>query len=177
MSTTPKAVEVPSAPTKKTIPGIREYRFPVWDIDMSTCSGRAFKEDSKDTRWKPHIFRESQCGRQLVAGSDLCLFCTTRKEKADEADTDVAKAKLQWNGLITEEPPTWTHMLGTAWAEKSNPVFTAEEDPTAAEIDELCVSLGAAHAEIADLRDMLAAKDAENAELLAKLAYIKLAFL
>ena len=107
----------------KVAPASSEYRVPVWDIDTSVCIGRSFK-DGKDKRWKPYIYRESQCGGKLVEGSDICTKCACREQKAI-AEPEKA-AKIGWLGRITEEPYDWSHMLGTAWAEKKKPVFSPE---------------------------------------------------
>jgi len=79
------------------------------------CMGRALKADKQ---YKPHVYRERQCGSACVEGSDLCSKCDNgQKEYA--ADPSYHK----WPGRITEEPFDWVHMMGTAWAEEKKPKF------------------------------------------------------
>ena len=95
------------------------YRVPAEDIDESVCVGRRVAE--MDKRWKPAVFREAQCGKAVLEGSDLCAVCSRRQEKfADEEDATKA-AKIGWLNRLTEEPPEWCHMLGTEWAEEKKP--------------------------------------------------------
>jgi hypothetical protein len=95
------------------------YRVPAEDIDESVCVGRRVAE--MDKRWKPAVFREAQCGKAALEGSDLCAVCSRRQEKfADEEDATKA-AKIGWLNRLTEEPPEWCHMLGTEWAEEKKP--------------------------------------------------------
>ena len=108
------------------VPEPSDYRVCAADIDHSTCLGRVLK-GGEDKRWKPIIYRESQCGGKLVEGSDICTKCACREQKAI-AEPEKA-AKIGWLGRITEEPYDWSHMLGTAWAEKKKPVFAAAADP------------------------------------------------
>ena len=62
------------------------------------------------------IYREYQCGGAVVSDS-LCKTCLRRKA-AYKGEVGV------WHGLITEEPPSWMHMLGTDWAAQRKPVWT-----------------------------------------------------
>ena len=86
-------------------------------VDLTTCVGRG-KDDDK--RWSPIVFRERQCGKKVVDGCDLCTTCAKRAEK--NVDMTVPGG---WLGRVTDEPPSWMHMLGTAWAEKAKPKFNA----------------------------------------------------
>jgi hypothetical protein len=98
-------------------PDASEYRVDAAAIDESVCIGRITK-GGEDKRWKPIIYRESQCGGKLVEGSDLCSKCAKREEKynADPKPCD-------WTGRVTEDPLDWVHMLGTTWAEEKKPKF------------------------------------------------------
>jgi hypothetical protein len=92
-----------------------ENGFEPEDADLSLCLGRLLV--SKDTRFKPVVYKTGQCQRKPVAGSTLCSFCAKRKEKCESEEmTDPAKAG--WNGIVTEDAPEWAHVLGTAWALK-----------------------------------------------------------
>jgi len=108
---------VPEAAAEPAVPAASDYRVCAADIDHATCVGRSLK-DGADKRWKPIIYRESQCGKKVVEGSDLCTICTKREDKYDAKPGP-------WTGRITEEPPGWLHMLGTAWATDKPPVFNA----------------------------------------------------
>jgi hypothetical protein len=89
------------------------YRIAAADIDYSTCVGRRLADSTKDTRWKPAVYREFQCAKPLAAtGGDLCETCRARKDRYDAAPSP----KVEWMGRITEEPLGWLHMLGTEWA-------------------------------------------------------------
>lgn len=101
-------------------PSAAAYRLRAEDIDMSTCLGRKLA-GGEDKRWKPVIYRESQCGAAVEDGCDLCKTCQRRLEKFVEAP----KAG-PWTGRVTEEPLGWVHMLGTEWAEEKKPRFSAD---------------------------------------------------
>ena len=89
------------------------YRIAAADIDYSTCVGRRLADSTKDTRWKPAVYREFQCAKPLAAtGGDLCETCRARKDRYDAAPSP----KVEWMGRITEAPLGWLHMLGTEWA-------------------------------------------------------------
>jgi hypothetical protein len=88
------------------------YRMAVADIDDSVCVGRRLADSTKDSRWKPAVYREFQCGKTQAAGGDLCETCRARKDRYDAAPGP----KVEWMGRITEEPLGWLHMLGTDWA-------------------------------------------------------------
>lgn len=79
------------------------------------CMGRALKADKQ---YKPHVYRERQCGSACVEGSDLCSKCLQGQDSY-AADPSYHK----WPGRITEEPFDWVHMMGTAWAEEKKPKF------------------------------------------------------
>ena len=101
-------------PDDGSVPTAASYRLAPSDIDDSVCVGRVMKDGvDDDKRWKPAVYREHQCGGALVEGSDLCSGCSKRSEKAAETGKHGA-----WNGRVTEDPPSWCHMLGTAWASK-----------------------------------------------------------
>jgi hypothetical protein len=99
------------AARKPKVPVPADYR--VKRIEASLCAGRAlFDVDAcKDKRWSKQVYYEYQCVRAPQAGNDLCRVCEARLERFAETGTFGA-----WNGRITEEPPAWTHMLGTEWA-------------------------------------------------------------
>jgi len=96
-------------------PDVAAYRMAPESIDESTCVGRKL-DGGEDKRWKPAVYRESQCGKALKDGCDLCTTCAGREEKF--AETSKAGA---WNGRVTEEPPAWCHMLGTTWGDEKSP--------------------------------------------------------
>jgi hypothetical protein len=93
-------------------PTAAAYRMAAADIDDAVCVGRRLADSTKDTRWKPAVYREFQCGKAQVAGCDLCETCRARKDRYDAAPGP----KVEWMGRITEEPLGWLHMLGTEWA-------------------------------------------------------------
>ncbi len=169
-----KVVKEKAAPKEKVVvalpeasagaPDASEYRMAVDSWDAETCIARITK-GGDDKRWKPIIFRESQCGGKVVEGSDLCAKCCKREEKyaADPKAGD-------WCGRLTEEPLDWQHMLGTAWAEEKKPKFLGaagsgavssavsvadEEEPKAKPADKPADKLAAKEA-------AKAAKDAEK---------------
>lgn len=128
VSTTKKASAAAAAPKPKkeksipaplpvpddgSVPTAASYRMNPSDIDHSVCVGRILREDDKDKRWKPAVYREHQCCKAVNTGSDLCSGCNSRQEKAAETGKHGA-----WNGRITEDPPSWCHMLGTAVSAK-----------------------------------------------------------
>jgi chemotaxis protein histidine kinase CheA len=95
-------------------PDASAYRIAPSEIDETLCQARRIVNEDK--RWKPAVFGEGQCDKKPVDGSDLCKTCTARLERyADDPKPGV------WLGRITEEPLSWTHMLGTEWAETKAP--------------------------------------------------------
>jgi hypothetical protein len=116
-------VKVPAAPKKalpmpEGEPTAEDYRMAVASIDLSVCVGRDLK-DGEDKRFKPIVYRESQCGK-AIAEDGLCKVCAKRNAKYEETGKPGP-----WNGRVTEDPLDSCHMLGTAWAETSKPVFGA----------------------------------------------------
>jgi hypothetical protein len=109
-------------------PSADAYRLAEDSIDMSKCLGRKLR-GGKDKRWKPAVYRESQCGAKVEGGCDLCTTCQRRMEKFVENPKPG-----DWHGRVTEAPPDWAHMLGTEWAETKKPKWlgggaaAAEED-------------------------------------------------
>jgi histone H1/5 len=119
------AKPLPSAEDGETAPTADSYRLKAADIDETVCVGRA---KDNDNRWKPIIYRERQCGKKLVDGSDLCAGCQKREEKYED------KAG-PWLGRVSDdEPLSWLHMLGTAWAEKAKPKFNASASGSSASV-------------------------------------------
>jgi hypothetical protein len=118
------AAELPSA--SAGAPEASEYRIDPSSIDETVCVARSLK-DGEDKRFKPAIYRESQCGKKQVEGSDLCAICEKREALCAE---NPAKPG-HWNGRITEEPGDWVHMLGTAWAAKARFVGSASAPASA----------------------------------------------
>jgi rubrerythrin len=98
-------------------PAVSAYRVSAADIDHTVCVGRRLADSTKDTRWKPAVYREFQCGKELSdeEESDLCPTCSARKTRYDAAPGP----KVEWMGRITEEPLGWLHMLGTDWAPRA----------------------------------------------------------
>jgi hypothetical protein len=153
------AIALPEA--AEGTPQASEYRVDSDMFDSSTCIARITK-GGEDKRWKPIIFRESQCGGKLVEGSDLCAKCCKREEKyaADPKPGD-------WCGRLSEEPLDWQHMLGTAWAEEKKPRFLgASAVPSGATsvADEVASENGSAQEMPAPKKPDAAAKAAKLAE-------------
>ena len=108
-------------------PDASAYRVTAEGIDDSKCVGRITK-DGVDKRWKPAVYRERQCGKE-VTEDGLCKTCAARSEKYE------GKAG-PWMGRITEEPLEWVHMLGTEWADKKKPVFLGVDSSAPASVAE-----------------------------------------
>lgn len=111
-----KADSVAPVEQMEGAPTAADYRLKEEEIDHTTCLARKINgtDKSKIREWKPIIYRELQCGKKRVEGEDLCLLCKTKSELYTGSEGT-------WWGLVTEEPPSWMHMLGTAWAAKSQP--------------------------------------------------------
>jgi len=88
-----------------------EQAYRIAAVDKKRCVGRILTEGAKDTRWTKHIYYEGQCIRLPQAGSDICGVCAGRAERMR-----ITGKHGPWNGRVTEDPPAWCHMLGTAWA-------------------------------------------------------------
>jgi histone H1/5 len=114
-------------------PDESEYRFPEEDVDHTTCVGRRFTQEDK--RWKPAVFGETQCGKAVKEGCDLCTTCANRLERYA-----AAPKPGPWLGRITEEPPSWAHMLGTDWAAEKEPKWRGVASDSAAASEASSVS-------------------------------------
>jgi hypothetical protein len=142
-ATSPKAAKAPKAkkeaapiggPEGEDAPTPESYRLSADEINADLCQARKYAAGSEDKRWAPHVYSESQCKRKPVDGTELCQLCTTCFEKESQDE----KFK-KWLGLITEDPESTTHMLGTEWAAKCKWVGTpapAEAPAPAAEAPE-----------------------------------------
>ena len=143
------SMSLPSA--TEGAPTADSYRLNAVDVDSSVCVGRILK-GGDDKRWKPIIYRESQCGSPLAPGSDLCSKCSKRAEKyATESKTG------DWNGRVTEEPQGWVHMLGTEWALGKKPRFMSASSASSAS------SAASEDAEEHEMSQHPSATDAEDA--------------
>ena len=170
-------VPVAEPVAEPVVPAPSDYRVCAADIDHSTCLGRSLK-GGEDKRWKPIIYRESQCGKKQVEGGDLCTICT-KTEAAYDGKVG------PWRLRVTEEPPGWLHMLGTTWAAKKKPVFNASASSsssasssasTVGESDSDAESKDAAKATKAAAKaEAKAAKEAAAAALAAEKAAAKAA--
>lgn len=105
------------------IPLASSYRISIDAVDPTFCMARSLK-DGEDKRWKPVVYREKQCTSVPTDGSNMCAACLDRHAKFIET----TKPK-HWNGLITAEPPGWSHMLGTDWAIAKPPTFVGVQAP------------------------------------------------
>ena len=161
-----------AAPAEDDAPSADAYRLAEDTIDMSTCLGRKFSSGA-DKRWKPAIYRESQCGAAVEDDCDLCKTCQRRIEKFAE---DPA-ATVGWLGRVTEDPPGWCHMLGTEWAETKKPKWlggAGSDLDDSAEMSSVASSVAAKKAKkvvaaAAKKAEKAAAQTAENAALRAAL--------
>lgn len=115
----PASAPAPALPSagEDGAPDASAYRLDASAIRADGCQGRSL-DGGQDKRWKPAVYRESQCGGARKEGCDLCAKCHARAEKA-AAGSD--PAKIGWNGRISEAPPSWSRMLGTAWADGAEP--------------------------------------------------------
>jgi hypothetical protein len=135
------------------------------------CDGRRFNDGDPttvDRRWKPAVYRELQCGG-VITEDGLCATCLRRREKYAAEPSP----KVGWLGRLSEEPPEWCHMLGTAWATEKKPVFGAGS----AASSEVSVASAAAKASAvaAEKAQKAAAKAAEKAQKAAAKAAEKAA--
>jgi hypothetical protein len=119
-------VEKVALPLPEGCPTASDYRLDASEINHSLCVGRDLS-GGEDKRFKPTIYRESQCGKPAADG-DLCKTCAKRCAKYEESGK-----QGPWNGRVTEEPLDGCHMLGTAWAETKKPVFGAGSAAASAE--------------------------------------------
>ena len=123
-SAAPKKAAAPKTAARKTValpasadaPKAEEYRMDPGDIDSTTCIARILA-GNEDKRWSPAVYSESQCGKPVEDGCDLCSRCKERLEKY----TADPRSMPHWNGTLAEEPLPTTHMLGTVWAASRNP--------------------------------------------------------
>jgi hypothetical protein len=95
-------------------PDAAAYRMAEADIDSTSCLARVLLPQGKDKRYRPAVYVETQCRSKLKEGCELCEKHQKQVDSFVETDKHGA-----WNGMVTEEPPAWCHMLGTAWSEKT----------------------------------------------------------
>lgn len=138
-------------------PSADAYRLKEEDIDMSTCLGRKLK-GGEDKRWKPVIYRESQCGSAVEDGCDLCKTCQRRLEKFVETPKPG-----DWTGRVTEEPLGWVHMLGTEWADEKKPKWIGGSAVEASETGSVASAPSAASSK-KSAEEKAAEKEAKKAE-------------
>ena len=120
-----KPAKLAVLPVGEGIPTAADYR--VDEVAHGVCISRRFN-GGEDRRWKPFVYRESQCGNAVMKGSDICAKCAAKEEKY----ADNPSPKCDWLGRLTEEPFGWSRMLGTAWALNKPPVFLGETAPVSA---------------------------------------------
>jgi hypothetical protein len=94
-------------------PTAASYRIDPATIREDGCQGRDIHE-LEDFRWSPSVWGERQCTRPVLAGYDLCKVCIAREHSYAKDPTRAHRSR--WFNRITEEPPGYTHMLGTVWA-------------------------------------------------------------
>lgn len=122
----PKTAKPAAAlPAGEGIPTAADYR--VASVTEGVCVSRRLR-GGEDRRWKPIVYRETQCGAPVVEGSDICTKCAAKEAKF----ADDPSPKCDWIGRVTEEPPGWCRMLGTAWALGKPPVFLGAAAPEGA---------------------------------------------
>jgi hypothetical protein len=151
------AVSLPEA-GEDGAPSAEDYRLKEEEINADTCQARRLN-GGEDKRWKPAVYRESQCGGKTVEGSNLCEICTRRLQRYVAAPSP----KADWTGLVTEEPLDWVHMLGTDWATGKPPkwlgvVTSASGSEASSEAGEVAAAPKVSRAEAA------AAKAQERAQ-------------
>ena len=98
-------------------PSAADYRLPAERILPDTCVARLVHADE---RWSPKVYMETQCCAPPVPGSNICGECAVRSDKFHYNGGAPKTNGYSWNwfGRVTEEPPAWLHMLGTAWGVK-----------------------------------------------------------
>ena len=106
-----ETLPAPPLPEGEEAPGPEAYRLAEADIKEGVCIARVLTETNKDIRWSVAIYNEAQCGAAVEDGEELCAGCA---EKAARYEED--KKYRKWHGTVHEEPLSWMHMLGTAWA-------------------------------------------------------------
>ena len=161
-----KAVAAPAAlpEAEDGAPDASAYRLDAADIDESTCMARSL-DGGEDKRWAPTVYREKQCGKDVVEGSDLCATCTARLARFAE---DPKGMRSKWFARVTEEPPSFAHMLGTQWAADKPPKWRgsaeAASDTASDSGSEKQMSVASApkKADKADKEAAAAAKKAEK---------------
>ena len=128
-----KAAKAPAKAKKEVVaaegeeqPVAASYRLEASEIKEELCQARKL-EGGVDKRWSPAVYTETQCKRKPVEGAELCQLCADCFEKESQDE----KFK-KWFGLITEEPESTTHMLGTTWAAKCKWVGTGAAAPASA---------------------------------------------
>jgi hypothetical protein len=166
-------------------PPDRAYRLDPSVINRATCLGRVMGPDGGDTRWKPVMYVEYQCGEKVFDHYDLCADCQRRE--ATWRDTDIQVAlKNGWCGRVTEPVSDYQHTTQTKWAAGllggrfKKPVWLGEGAPVleVEEVEEPAAATPATHVLETRLAALEASHDdleAENAALEADNAALKAA--
>lgn len=108
---TKKAAPAPAPLPTAGAPDASYYRIAPEDVDNTVCCARIFQDSRKDTRWSIAVYWDTQCGKPLMDGEDLCATCYKRLK-----DYAANPKPGRWNGTLYEEPLGWSHTLGSAWA-------------------------------------------------------------
>lgn len=109
------------------IPTPDSYRLAADSITPGVCVARVLLLKDRDRRWMPAVYRESQCCGKVEDYAELGICNKHASQLVKFAETANFGA---WNGLVTEEPPVWCHMLGTDWATDKHLKWLGDDAPS-----------------------------------------------
>jgi len=82
-------------------------------------AGRPVKSSEKSfylSGFKSKIYVGTQCDKKVTGGKIFCPTCAGRKVKYEESGSKGAM-KANWAGVIGEEPPADSHLVGSEWSD------------------------------------------------------------
>ena len=97
-------------------------------IDTNRCQARKLDVPEKFSKQNPTYYasrlwiwasrNEIQCKNNKYNGKNLCKTCKSHVTKFNQLPTNAThgmKTETGWHGFITNEPKSYSHMVGTRW--------------------------------------------------------------
>lgn len=85
------------------------------------CIARKLRGKTKHKlpEYRSNLYTPEQCGKKTISGEMLCKGCHDIHEiykKTGNPATGKSPHHVTWHGVMTEDPPEWSHIVGTKWA-------------------------------------------------------------
>ena len=83
------------------------------------CIARKLRNKHKLPEYRSNLYTPEPCGKKTISEEMLCKGCHDIREiykKTGNPATGKSPHHITWNGVMTEVPPAWSHIVGTKWA-------------------------------------------------------------